>query len=329
MRVLFQTRPDHDERPGGDRVVIDALRERLRALGLEIDLSGATAPELRGYDAVHLFNLELMPHTSLQAENARRHGRPYFVTPTYWTPGEASPRRVRVPGLTRGRQRTRKAVLAGATRVFASCEAERRRLLRDFSGLAEEQVVVARFGYRAPPPEEPTVPLPEPGYILCVGGFGHRKNQLNLARALREVPRARIVFVGSARRGDGRYRRAALAHAPRGSLSVLDQPHGALPFFYERARVVVQPSFVELPGLVAMEAVANLRPVVTAGHEPAREYLEGLVTFADPASPESIRRACLSAAEPDPARVARFVAEHDWTRVVKPVEDAYQALAAK
>ena len=75
-----------------------------------------------------------------------------------------------------------------------------------------------------------------------------------------------------------------------------------------------------------MEAVANRRPVVVSDRGPVREYLEGLVTFADPGSPSSIRRACLSAAPPDAASAARFVAEHDWARVTRPVEEAYLAL---
>lgn len=362
MRVLFHTRPDHDLRPGGDGVVIEALGERLTSLGLQVDLSSATDADLAGYDAVHLFNLELIPHTFLQAANARRQGRPYLVTPIYWTPSESTPprsylqpeRTVRLllpdrvvdwlslaaacrgsPGgvralaelPSRSRQSLRASVLAGATRVFASCEAERRRLLRDFPTLTPEKVVVARFGYRAARAEAPTVALPEPGYFLCVGAFGPRKNQLNLARALRGVPGARIVFVGGASPRTERYRRAVEAAAP-GSLFLPAQPRGALPAFYAGARAVVQPSFIELPGLVAMEAAASLRSVVTSDHEPAREYLDGLVTFADPASPESIRQACLSAEAARPEDAARFVAEHEWARVAKPVEEAYLSMAA-
>jgi glycosyltransferase involved in cell wall biosynthesis len=362
VRILFQTRPDHEQRPGGDGVVIEALRERLTALGFRVELSGAIDTDLHEYDAVHLFNLALMPHTFLQAENARRHGRPYLLTPIYWTPRESTPWRgcaqpdktvrlllpervidlialaaaarrsrrgvralAKLPSLSR--QDLRASVLAGATQILASCEAERERLLRDFPMLSPQKVAVARFGYRAAPPAEATVPLPEPGYFLCVGAFGPRKNQLNLARAFRGVPGARIVFVGDVPRGNERYRRAVLAEAPPRSLFLPDQPRGALPGFYRGARTVVQTSFIELPGLVAMEAVANLRPVAAADHEPAHEYFDGLVAFADPASPVSIRRACLSAVAPDAASAARFVAEHDWARVARPVEDVYLSLA--
>jgi glycosyltransferase involved in cell wall biosynthesis len=362
VRILFQTRPNHDQRPGWDGIVIEALRERLTALGCLVDLSGATTPALGGYDAVHLFNLELMPHTFLQAENARRQACPYLLTPIYWPPGESAswrnfvqpertlrlvlPERavdllslsaacrrngggvrefVRLPSLSR--HRLRASVVAGAARVFASCEEERRWLLRDFPALSPQNVVVARFGYRAPTSTPMTVAVPPPGYFLCVGAFGPRKNQLNLARALRDVSGARIVFVGSADPGTQRYRRAVEAEAPSGSLFLPDQPHGALPEIYAGARAVVQASFIELPGLVAMEAVGNLRPVVASDRAPVREYLEGLATFADPSSPRSIRDACLSATAPDPARVARFVAEHDWARVARPVEEAYLALA--
>lgn len=362
MRILLQTRPDHEDRPGGDGIVIEALRQHLMNLGFRMDLSGSVCANLRTYDAVHLFNLELMPHTFLQAENARRQKRPYLVTPIYWSPGESAPWRafaqpeklvrrllpermidvismaaacrrsgsgirklVRLPSISR--QRLRALVVAGARRVLASCEAERQRLLHDFPLLSPERVSVARFGYRAAPLAKATVELPEPGYFLCVGSFGPRKNQLNLARALRGVPGARLVFIGSPGLSGESYRRAVLAEAPPGSLSFPDQPHGALPSFYRGARAVVQPSFIELPGLVAMEAVANLRPVVASDREPVHEYLEGLVTFADPDSPASIRNACLSAAPPDPARAARFVAEHDWSQIACSVAETYRSLS--
>jgi glycosyltransferase involved in cell wall biosynthesis len=225
------------------------------------------------------------------------------------------------------RQRLRASVLTGATRIFVMSEGERRCLLQDFRTLSPEKVVISRFGYRAASATPATVTLPEPGYFLCVGAFGPRKNQLNLARALRDVPGARIVFIGSAATASERHRRAVLAAAPPGTLSLPDQPHGALPAFYRDARAVVQPSFIELPGLVAMEAVANLRPVVAADREPVREYLTGLASFADPDSPAAIRRACLSALAPDAGRVARFVGAHDWARVARPVEEAYLSLA--
>jgi glycosyltransferase involved in cell wall biosynthesis len=360
VRILFQTRPDHAERRGGDGVVIEALRDRLVALGHRVDLSGEAEPDLGGHDAVHLFNLESMPRTFLQARNARRRGRPYLVTPIYWTPAEAAPwhgcaqpekaarlllpepavdalslaaacRRhgglralARLPSLSR--RRLRGAVLAGAERIFASCAAERLRILRDFPGLDPRRVDVARFGFRPARREEATVPLPEAGYFLCVGAFGPRKNQLGLARALRDVRGARLVFVGSAAAGNARYLAAVRAAAPDGTLVLPDQPRGALPGFYAGARAVVQASFIELPGLVAMEAVAHGRPVVAADRAPVRECLEGLVAFADPSSRASIREACLAATAPDPARAARFAAEHDWDRLSRPVEEAYRAL---
>ena len=261
MRVLFQTRPDHPDRPGGDRVMMEELRDRLIALGLQVDFSSETAPDLRPYEIVHLFNLELIPQTFLQAENARRHGRPYVLTPTYWTPRDAAPRHAlpqraravrlvvpeqlfdwislatawrreagtgragRCPG--RSRQELRAAVLDGAAHVFASCEAERKRLGRDFPPLALENVTIARFGHRAAPPAPATVPLPAPGYFLCVGAFGPRKNQLNVARALRSVPDARLVLVGGVAPGNEPYHRAVMKHAPPDSTFVPDQPRGA------------------------------------------------------------------------------------------------------
>jgi glycosyltransferase involved in cell wall biosynthesis len=361
VRILLMTSPDHVRRPGGDAIVVESLRDCLRVLGHRVDLSGEPLPDLAGYDAVHLFNLESMPRTFLQAERTRLAGRPYLLTPFYWTPEEAIPwqgcvrpqsilrkllpercidalalatvcgarRRglgalARLPSLSR--QRLRESVLAGAWRVLASCRSERDRLLRDFPGIPPERVAVARLVLPSPSPAQATVPLPEPGYFLCVGAFGPRKNQLGLARALRKTPGARIVFIGSAAPGDQGYLRAVRGEAPPGSLFLPDQPHGALPEFYAGAQAVVQVSFIELPGLVAMEAVANRRPVVVADRPPVREYLDGLALFANPFSGRSIREACLAARPPDEAEASRFVTAHRWDRLTPPIEEAYRTL---
>ncbi len=356
MRVLLVTRPDHATRAGGDAVVIETLRALLAKRGHRVFI-GADAAEARHMDLVHLFNVDLLPHVAVHAHVLRKAGRPYVITPLYWPLREAAPwhayvgtrrhlhrwcppavidylaglqsrRRwataTPVPGI-RGRSRDdlRRDVLMGAAAVAATGQAEREQLLTDYPALDPQRVHVVRLGYHPVAEVPPVSPIPEPGFVLCVGSIGPRKNQLGLARAVASLPNTRLVCIGQPAYGGAEYVRRVRAAAPSGSVFLPDQPHGSLPAFYRHARVVAQPSFIELPGLVAIEAVACARPVVIADRRPMREYFGDLVTRADPSRPEAIARACADATAPAAEAVAAFTAAHRWEATVDATERMY------
>lgn len=76
-RVLLCGRPDLLTKPGGDTRQILGLLQHLgpsASLGLELQ------PRLAGIDVVHLFNLSRPVEPAVQAEHARRSGRPVVCT---------------------------------------------------------------------------------------------------------------------------------------------------------------------------------------------------------------------------------------------------------
>ena len=86
MRVLLQGRSARSLAlsPGGDQVQLEATAHALRQTkGVEADVSTATEPNLSAYDAVHLFGLVRPQETWLQARNARRQGKPVFLSTVY------------------------------------------------------------------------------------------------------------------------------------------------------------------------------------------------------------------------------------------------------
>ena len=84
MRVLLQIRPDYQTLPGGDATHARRTCEELRALGVEAELTGALAPDLRGYDLVHVFNTQAIAAPFRQAVRARSWGLPVVLSPIYW-----------------------------------------------------------------------------------------------------------------------------------------------------------------------------------------------------------------------------------------------------
>ena len=84
MKVLMQSRFDLLVDRGGDTVQLLKTKEGLEKLGISVDASTEFAPDLSGYDLVHLFNLKLVESTYLQFLNAKRQKRPVCFSTIYW-----------------------------------------------------------------------------------------------------------------------------------------------------------------------------------------------------------------------------------------------------
>ena len=72
MKVLFQTRTNLFEAPGGDMVQMLKTKEFLEKLGIKVDISLELEPDLTGYDLVHLFNLMEPQDIYIQMLNAKK-----------------------------------------------------------------------------------------------------------------------------------------------------------------------------------------------------------------------------------------------------------------
>src|SRR5262245_10550993 len=87
----MQNRPDSEYAPGGDTVQMHRTEEALRQASHDGSISFEPAPDLGCFYIVHLFNLTRPIETSAQAENARRHGKPYVLSSVYWDLDAAVP----------------------------------------------------------------------------------------------------------------------------------------------------------------------------------------------------------------------------------------------
>jgi glycosyltransferase involved in cell wall biosynthesis len=86
MRILLQGRSARSiaVNPGGDQVQLEATAHALRTtMGVDARITSETQPDLTGFDAVHLFGMVRPQETWLQARNARRQGKPVFLSTVY------------------------------------------------------------------------------------------------------------------------------------------------------------------------------------------------------------------------------------------------------
>jgi glycosyltransferase involved in cell wall biosynthesis len=86
MRILLQGRSTRsiETTPGGDQVQIEEtarfLRERFK---IDVTLSSELEPDLAEIDAVHLFGIVRPQEVWVQAQNARRQGKPVLLSTVY------------------------------------------------------------------------------------------------------------------------------------------------------------------------------------------------------------------------------------------------------
>ena len=88
MRILMHLRPDWESLPGGDLVQLQRWAVWLQELGLDVEVSDAPQPDLRGVDLVHFHNLgRAFAHWDV-LKHCRRAGVPTVLTPLYWPTDE-------------------------------------------------------------------------------------------------------------------------------------------------------------------------------------------------------------------------------------------------
>jgi glycosyltransferase involved in cell wall biosynthesis len=230
--------------------------------------------------------------------------------------------------------------------VFPNSHAERSHLMERFAGVLTQevapQIVVVLNGIDPPP-------VPQGishggsdaggggavaggavdsvrGAFVCAGAIGPRKNQLNLVKAFRRLPNERLAVIGQASPGSDRYLRAVRRSAGLNVQFLPNVPHEEMPAIWHSAKACAQPSWIETPGLSAMEALAAGAPVVAADVPPVREYFGDAVWYCDPASPASIAVTCRRAATANRGLGAAFADKYQWDGVLMPLVRAYESL---
>lgn len=323
MKVLLASRPNAFEVLGGDTIQMIKIRDYLLKSDINVTISSQVDDvSVRQCDVLHVFNLFDTDSTHYQGAVAFRNGIPLVLTPNYWDPMEylyyTSPsvcqtmlRRLVPLRLGLGWYRTykqnkdkkiiekQKELLTWSTMVVPNSHLEKEHLMRCFQVRDEQKFHVVPNAVEAGIQADPDVFVKQYSihdFILCVGRFEERKNQLNLIRALRDVD-IPLVFIG----GCPAHQQAYLAECRRavkqGKLVLfLDQLEQKDVFnAMAAAKVHVLPSWWENTGLVNLEAVVLGCNVVSTVNAPVDEYFKKWAFTCRPASLDSIRKAVLNA----------------------------------
>ncbi|MFC1808142.1 glycosyltransferase family 4 protein [Candidatus Omnitrophota bacterium] len=306
MRIAFFVYPSAFQTPGGGEIFLLKTKETLQKKGVYVKLFNQWEDKLTDFDILHVFGsvkdcLGLM-------RTAKNIGTKVALSPVFWSTLQRSwneygtlPKKLKMVAQHATKAAfpiapsARREMMALSDILLPNSHAEADQVARYFKISKKKMRVIylgvdERFAKSNPALFKNRYNIDK--FILSVGRFEPRKNQLNLIKALKgfKMP---LVFIGSAAAGYEEYLSECKKNADKSTIFIerVDHEDKLLASAYAASELFVLQSWLETPGLVALEAgLAGTRLAVTEAGS-TREYFKNYVEYLDPVSTQSIRGA--------------------------------------
>lgn len=347
MKAAFYVYPTAFQSPGGGEVMLLKTREYLEREGVEVSLFDPWRDKLKDFDLLHTFGSVKDALPMMRA--ASQAGIPNVLSTVCWYSwksawGTYGTLRNRVLSAARHAAKSwlpflpseRKTMMEISDILLPNSQSEARQLMRFFrmpeskilvvpnavdSSFAEAspELFVERYGFQ--------------DFILLVGRIEPRKNQLNVIRALKGIGRPTVI-IGDCVPGYETYESACRQEADRDIHFLGGLPHGSplLASAYAACDTFVLGTWLETPGLAALEAALAGAKVVITVEGATREYFKNFVRYVPPSDPRAIREAVQKslASAKGPALSIHVKENYSWANTAKLTLSAYRkVLSAK
>lgn len=332
MNVLFQSRKTLFSAPGGDTTQLLKTKEYLEALGVKVDISLELEPDLQGYDIVHVFNLMRPQELYLQVKNAKRQGKKVALS-TIYGPYEEYEKKARggvlqimnqvlsisqieylkviaravLKGefskgtslyLIKGHKKLQRQIIKMVDVFLPNSHSEMMRVEKDFNVCGLNYVAIPnavdinKFDF-----DKTIIRKENEKYkdcVLCVSRVEGRKNQLNIVKAVKDLP-YKFVFIGKAGANFTKYMERCKELGAENCEFLGQIEHEQLPEFYKLCKVHILASWMETPGLSSLEAGVMRSNVVLTKKGDTEDYFEDMAFYCEPNDLKSIRDAIVAA----------------------------------
>jgi len=325
MKVLFQSRTNLYQAPGGDLVQMLKTKEFLEKLGVEVDVSIELEPDLSGYDFVHLFNLMEPQDIYLQMLNARRQNKKIALSTIYglYTEFERKARgglfqkaanvlspyqigyiKTVIKHFTEKRMHKgvykmlfmgyyglMKKIVDNTDVFLPNSVSEMKRVAGEFKLKNYKYVSVPNAIDKSVFTESQNTNNPYSIYancILCAARIEGRKSTLSLIRAVKDTDYT-LVLVGKESQNQKAY--VQQVHDEAGDNVIFFGPiaHDELKHLYKVAKVHALVSWMETPGLSSLEAAAMDCNIVVTQKGDTFDYFGDYAYYCEPDNIESIK----------------------------------------
>ena len=364
MKVLFQTRTNLFDAPGGDLVQMLKTKEFLEKKGIIVDISLEFEPNLDDYDLVHLFNLMEPQDIYLQMVNAKKQNKKIVLSTIYglYTEFERKAR----GGLFQRVANFISSYQIGYIKILIKHYKEKRMhkgvykmIFKGYYGLMKEIVdntsvflpnsvsemnrVATEFKlkkynfFNVPNAIDKSVFSQEnetnnkfsqfQDCILCAARIEGRKSTLNLIRAVKGT-NYKLVLVGKESQNQKGYVKKVHEEAGDNVFFLGAIPHEDLKDLYKVARVHALVSWMETPGLSSLEAaVMGCNIVATKKGDPF-DYFENYAFYCEPDDVDSIKKAIDQAFNTsfNPELRQKIINNYTWEKTADETIKAYNLL---
>lgn len=366
MKVLFQTRTNLYDAPGGDLVQMLKTKEFLEKLGVQVDISLDFEPDLKGYDLVHLFNLMEPQDIYLQMINAKKQHKKIALSTIYglYTEFERKAR----GGLFQKVANVLSPYQIGYIKIIVKHYSEKRfhkgvfkMLYKGYYGLMKEIVdntsvflpnsvsemnrVAREFKLKNPhfynipnaidkkvfsdvmPSDLSNKFEKYKDCIVCAARIEGRKATLNLVKAVKGTEYT-LVLVGKESQNQKKYVEEVHREAGANVVFLGPIPHDDLRDLYKVAKVHALVSWMETPGLSSLEAAAMECNIVVTPKGDTYDYFGDYAFYCEPDDVNSIRQAIDKAYKTpfNPELKQKVLENYIWEKTAEETYKGYKDL---
>ncbi len=342
-RIAFTVYGSAFQAPGGGETQLLKTKEFLEKEGMSIHLFDPWKDKLKDFNILHTFgsvkdSLGLM-------ETAQALGVKNVLSTVCWYSWKSA------WGTFGSRKDRALAVLRHAGKVFFPCmPSMRKRMMQisdllcpnsqseadqlvSFFGVSRERILVVPNGVDPHFAEANADAFIDKynlrDFVLCVGRIEPRKNQLNFIRALTgtNIP---VVIIGDAVNKYQSYYELCRKEAGSNVHFLGAIPHSSplIPSAYAACSVFVLPTWLETPGLAALEAGLAGAKVVITQEGATREYFQDFASYVDPGNTEDIRsKTTVAVNQARDSRLKEHILNNFlWTHTAKKTLEGYRRL---
>jgi glycosyltransferase involved in cell wall biosynthesis len=366
MKVLFQSRTNLFDAPGGDMVQMLKTKSFLEKKGIEVDISLEFEPDLTAYDLVHLFNLMEPQDIYLQMLNARNQNKKIALSTIYglYTEFERKARGGLFQKLAnllspyqigyiktlvkqyyenrfhkgvykmmlKGYYGLMKEIVDNTSIFLPNSTSEMNRVAKDFKlkkyNFVDIPNAIDKSVFTSGDPLNKKNKYSEfQDCILCAARIEGRKSTLNLVRAVKGTP-YKLVLVGNESQNQKKYVAQVHQEAGENVFFLGAVSHEDLRDLYQVAKVHALVSWMETPGLSSLEAAAMGCNIVVTNKGDTYDYFEDYAFYCEPDDVNSIKLAINKAFETpfNPALKQKVLENYIWEKTAEETLKGYHKI---
>ena len=273
MKVLFITYPMAFHTPGGGEIQLLAYKKHLEKNGIQVDLFDPWNPNFLDYDLVHFFSV--IGGSVHLCNFIKNLGIPLVITSSLWITEET--KHLYPVGEIR-HQLSLADIIIGNSDIECDnmskvLDLPREKFKTVYNGVENiffEKVDGKIFRKHFNINDD---------FVLNVGNIEPRKNQLNLAKAMKSIPNKKLVLIGHIR--DKEYGKKVFEEIGEQLIYIeyLKNDDELLRSAFSACDVFCLPSTLETPGLAALEAFACGCKVLITEEGATKEYFGNNVSY--------------------------------------------------